>query len=73
MTCSKRQVTVRGPTPPMVGVIAVRSVRVRTAGARSPFKTPPSLAVPASTRIAPGVTISFVMSPGVPVAVMMRS
>ena len=63
----------RGPTPPMIGVMAARSVRARTAGATSPFKIPFSLAVPASTRMAPGLTISSEISPGIPVALMIIS
>lgn len=61
----------RGPTPPVVGVMAARSVRVRTSSATSPFKTPSSLAVPASITDAPGLTMLLVMRPGTPVAVMM--
>lgn len=63
----------RGPTPPVMGVMAVRSVRSRTVSARSPFKTPFSLAVPASIRTAPGFTIELVINPGWPVAVMIIS
>lgn len=63
----------RGPTPPIMGVMAVRSVRLRTASATSPFKTPSSLAVPASIRTAPGFTIELVINPGCPVAVMIIS
>ena len=55
MTWSKRQVTVRGPTPPVSGVMAERSFLSRTSLARSPFKTPSSEAVPASTMQAPGL------------------
>ena len=73
MTCSKRQVTVRGPTPPVMGVMAARSVLLRTSSARSPFKTPSSEAVPASTRMASGFTIELVINPGCPVAVMIIS
>lgn len=73
MTWSKRQVTVRGPTPPVVGVMAARSVRSRTLLSRSPFRTPFSLAVPASTITAPGLIISLVIKPGAPVAVIMMS
>ncbi len=62
-----------GPTPPVIGVIAVRSVLSRTSSATSPFKTPSSLAVPASIRTAPGFTIELVISPGCPVAVMIIS
>ena len=61
---------VRGPTPPMVGVMAVRSVRSRTSGETSPFKTPSSLAVPASMMTAPGFIIESEIRPGMPVAVM---
>lgn len=64
---------VSGPTPPFSGVMAARSVRARTLAARSPFKTPPSEAVPASMTVAPGLTISLVIRPGTPVAVMMTS
>ena len=49
----------RGPTPPVVGVMALRLVRLWISGARSPFKTPSSLAVPASTMTAFGFTIEF--------------
>lgn len=63
----------RGPTPPVIGVIAERSVRLRTSSAKSPFRTPFSEAVPASTRVAPGLTIELVINPGVPVAVMIIS
>lgn len=73
MTWSKRQATVRGPTPPIMGVRAARSVRSRREGARSPLMTPFSEAVPASTRTAPGFIISLVMRPGTPVAVIMIS
>lgn len=73
MTWSKRQVTVRGPTPPFSGVMAFRSVRVRTSSEASPFKTPPSEAVPASTRVAPGFNIELEINPGTPVAVMIIS
>ena len=73
MTWSKRQVIVRGPTPPVIGVMAVRSVRVWTSSATSPFRMPFSEAVPASTTVAPGFTWAFVISPGTPVAVMMTS
>lgn len=73
MTWSKRQVTVRGPTPPSFGVIAFRSSRERTSSDTSPFKTPSSEAVPASTMVAPAATISEVISPGLPVAVMITS
>ena len=73
MTWSKRQVTVRGPTPPVLGVRAVRSVRVRTSSARSPFKTPSSLAVPASITVVPGLIMELVINPGCPVAVMIIS
>ena len=73
MTWSKRQVTVRGPTPPVTGVMAVRSVRLRTSPETSPFRTPFSEAVPASIRVAPGLTIELTISPGAPVAVMIIS
>lgn len=63
----------RGPTPPIVGVMAVRSVRVRTSSATSPFRTPFSLAVPASIMVAPSLTMLFVIKSGTPVAVMMTS
>lgn len=63
----------RGPTPPVVGVMAERSVRLWTSSATSPFKTPSSLAVPASIRTAPGFTIELVINPGCPVAVMIIS
>ncbi len=63
----------RGPTPPFTGVIAVRSVRSRTSGATSPFSWPSSEAVPASIMVVPGLTMSLVMRPGMPVAVMMIS
>ena len=63
----------RGPTPPVAGVMAARSLRLRTAGARSPFKTPSSLAVPASTTQAPGLSIPSETRPGTPVAVMIIS
>lgn len=63
----------RGPTPPIFGVMAVRSVRARTSSATSPFKTPFSDAVPASTITAPGLTILFVIIPGLPVAVIIMS
>ncbi len=71
MTWSKRQEMVRGPTPPVVGVMAVRSWRVRTESDTSPFKMPFSLAVPASTRQAPGLIMSSEINPGTPVAVIM--
>ena len=73
MTWSKRQVTVRGPTPPVVGVMAVRSVRLRIFAEMSPFKMPFSLAVPASTTTAPGLIIESEIKPGTPVAVMIIS
>lgn len=63
----------RGPTPPVMGVMAVRSVRSRTLLSRSPFKKPFSLAVPASTTTTPGLIISLVIRPGMPVAVMIIS
>lgn len=64
---------VRGPMPPIFGVMAVRSVRERISSATSPFKTPFSEAVPASTRTAPGLTKSLEINPGTPVAVMIIS
>ena len=64
---------VRGPTPPRMGVMAVRSVRLRAVSETSPFSTPPSLAVPASTMTVPGLTIESTISPGAPVAVMIIS
>ncbi len=64
---------VSGPTPPVVGVMAVRSSGSRPSGARSPFKTPSSLAVPASITTAPGLIMELVIKPGVPVAVMITS
>ncbi len=70
MTWSKRQVIVSGPTPPMMGVMAARSVRARTSGEMSPFRTPFSLAVPASIRVVSEAIISVVTRLGVPVAVM---
>ena len=73
MTWSKRQAMVRGPTPPVVGVMAVRSVRSRTELDKSPFRTPSSLAVPASTRTAPGLIIESEIKPGTPVALMIIS
>lgn len=63
----------RGPTPPVIGVMAVRSVLCLTSGARSPFKTPFSLAVPASTTTAPGLIMESEIKPGTPVAVMIIS
>lgn len=63
---------VMGPTPPIVGVMAERSVRERASLLRSPFRTPSSEAVPASTTTQPGAIISEVMRPGIPVAVTMR-
>ena len=71
--CSKRQATVRGPTPPVVGVMAVRSFLKRTSSCTSPFKMPSSLAVPASTTVAPGFSIELAINPGTPVAVMIIS
>lgn len=62
---------VSGPTPPRIGVMAARSVRARTSSATSPLMMPSSEAVPASTMIVPGLTISEVIRPGTPVAVMM--
>lgn len=62
-----------GPTPPVGGVIAARSVLLRTLSERSPFRTPSSLAVPASTTTAPGLTIESEIRPGMPVAVMIIS
>ena len=73
ITCSKRQVTVSGPTPPTFGVMAVRSVRFRISSLTSPSKIPFSLAVPASTMTAAGLTISEVMRFGTPVAVTITS
>ena len=63
----------RGPTPPVTGVMAEMSVRSRTSFARSPFRTPSSEAVPASIRMAPGFTMELVINPGMPVAVMIIS
>ena len=63
----------RGPTPPVMGVMAARSVWWRTLSATSPFKTPSSLAVPASTITVPGLIISLEINPGMPVAVMIIS
>lgn len=63
----------RGPTPPVMGVMAERSVLWRTSSARSPFRTPSSEAVPASMMVAPGFTIELVINPGCPVAVMIIS
>lgn len=68
MTCSKRQEIVSGPTPPISGVMAVRSLRFLISGSRSPFMMPFSLAVPASTRVAPGFIRLFLIKPGTPVA-----
>ena len=62
-----------GPTPPVVGVMAVRSVRLRTSVETSPFKTPSSLAVPASMTTAPGFTMESEIRPGMPVAVIIIS
>lgn len=56
-TCSNNVATVSGPTPPTLGVIAVKSFRSRTTSSTSPTKNPPSLAVPASTTTAPVFTI----------------
>ena len=70
---SKRQVTVRGPTPPVMGVMAVRSVRFLTSSETSPFKTPSSLAVPASTIQVLGEIIELVIRFGTPVAVIIMS
>ena len=64
---------VMGPTPPLMGVMAVRSWRSRTSFATSPFKMPSSLAVPASTITAPGLIISSEIRPGTPVAVIIIS
>lgn len=55
----------------MIGVIALRSERVRTSLETSPFRTPSSLAVPASTMVVPGEIKSEVMRFGTPVAVIM--
>ena len=64
---------VRGPTPPNLGVMAARSVLLWTSSATSPFKTPFSLAVPASMITAPGFIIESEIRPGTPVAVMIIS
>ena len=64
---------VRGPTPPMVGVMAVRSVLSRISSETSPFKTPSSEAVPASTMVAPDLIKELEIRPGTPVAVMIIS
>ena len=64
---------VRGPTPPVLGVMAERSVRFLTSSATSPFRTPFSEAVPASIRTAPGLTKLLEIIPGAPVAVMIIS
>ena len=56
-----------------MGVMAARSVLLRTSVETSPFKTPSSLAVPASTTTAPGLTIVSEIKPGMPVAVMIIS
>ena len=64
---------VRGPTPPVVGVMAERSLRLRIEESMSPFRTPSSEAVPASIRIAPGLIIESEIRPGTPVAVMIIS
>ena len=40
---------------------------------RSPFRTPSSLAVPASTTAAPGLIKALEIKPGTPVAVMIIS
>lgn len=63
----------RGPTPPTTGVMAVRSFLVYNSGAKSPFITPSSLAVPASIRVAPGEIKSLDINPGTPVADMIIS
>ena len=63
----------RGPTPPVIGVIAERSVRLWTSSETSPMSLPFSLAVPASIRMAPGFIIELEISPGTPVAVMIIS
>lgn len=65
--------TVKGPTPPILGVMAVRSLRFLTSSATSPFKIPFSEAVPASTKQAPGFTWTSEISPGTPVAVIIIS
>ena len=57
----------------MMGVMAARLVRSRTLLSRSPFKTPFSLAVPASITTAPDLIISSVIRSGTPVAVIMIS
>ena len=64
---------VRGPTPPTTGVMAARSERRRISGEMSPFRTPFSLAVPASIRMAPGFIIESEINPGAPVALMIIS
>ena len=46
-------------------------MRSLTSFATSPFKTPFSEAVPASTTTAPGLTMEFLMRLGTPVAVIM--
>ena len=63
----------RGPTPPVTGVMAARSVRARTASETSPFKMPFSLAVPASTTTAPGLIMESEIKPGTPIAVVIIS
>ena len=64
---------VRGPTPPLMGVMAERSVRSRTSFEMSPMSLPFSLAVPASTRTAPSLIMELEIKPGTPVAVMIIS
>ena len=73
MTWSKRQVTVRGPTPPFSGVMAVRSWRSRSSSEASPLMMPFSEAVPASIRTAPGLIMELEINPGTPVAEMIIS
>ncbi len=62
-----------GPTPPLIGVMAARSVRVRTSSATSPFSIPSSEAVPASMTMAPGFIMELEIRPGTPVAVIIIS
>lgn len=73
MTWSKRQVTVSGPTPPILGVMAVRSARALTSSEMSPLMTPFSLAVPASIIVVPGLIMSALIKSGIPVAVIITS
>lgn len=65
--------TVRGPTPPSRGVMAVRSVLSLMSSEMSPFRTPFSEAVPASTITVPGLTMELSIRCGIPVAVTMMS